>query len=168
MMVLVIMQFGTNGLKKIDPAWEMPDMRHFGYTEAFLYDLLSRIGAAGRSLYTRQLGIDFLFAIVYALFKCVMTSTLMKRANVDARFRILNLLPILRSVLDIFENCFLMAVIYQFPSQLPVLVGTASMLTFLKWGVNTINMAVMFILGASLSMKSMKIGKLTMKASKTI
>lgn len=46
--ILITMQFGTNGMKKFDSAAELLDMNKFGYSITTVYGLLTRLTATGR------------------------------------------------------------------------------------------------------------------------
>jgi len=165
--ILISMQFGANGMKRIDSAYEMLDMRHFGYSQVVVYDLLTRLWSTGRLIYKQQLGIDFLFAVIFALFQSVMITGLMKRSNVNESWRVLNLLPLLRSGLDVIENCLLLAIIFRFPEQLQGMVVLASMFTLLKWFVYVLIMGTLFILGGYMASKSIT-KNISTKAGKTL
>lgn len=166
--ILVIMQGGTNGMKAIDSSADMLDMRHFGYSETVVYDLLTNLGQAGRQIYIRQLGIDYIFAVVYALFQSVMITGLMKRSGASLSIRPLNLLPYLRSALDMIENCLLLPIILQFPVKLPALVAVASTFTLLKWFVYALVMLTLISLGVYMSTKSMAAKRSLAKAGKSL
>ncbi len=163
--ILITMQFGTNGMKKFDSAAELLDMYKFGYSVTAVYGLLTRLTATGRLIYIQQLGIDILFAVVFALFQSMMISSLIKRSEADERLRILNLLPFLRSLLDLVENALLLSIIFQFPVENPGLVTTASSVTMAKWIIYYLVMAVLFSLGFYLTSKSLPKGKLSPKVS---
>ena len=163
--ILITMQFGTNGMKKFDSAAEMLDMNKFGYTVTAVYGLLTRLTATGRLIYIQQLGIDILFTVVFALFQCMMISSLIQRSNASERFKTLNLLPFLRGFLDLVENSLLLAIIFRFPVENPGLVTAASTVTIAKWIIYYLVMAVLFSLGFYLTSKSLSKGKLSPKVS---
>ncbi len=165
---LIIMQGGTSGMKAIDSSAEMLDMRHFGYSDTVVYDLLTRLGQTGRQIYARQLGIDYIFAVVYALFQSVMITGLMKRSGASPSIRPLNLLPYVRSALDMVENCLLLPIILQFPVELPALVTAANIFTLLKWLVYVLVMLTLISLGVYMSTKSMTARKSLAKADKSL
>ncbi len=163
--ILITMQFGSNGMKKFDHAAEMLDMNTFGYSVTEVYGLLTRLGATGRLIYIQQLGIDFLFAVVFALFQSVMISGLIKRSKADERLKILNLLPFLRSFLDLIENGLLLSIIFGFPVENIMLVTTASVVTIAKWIIYYMVFVTLFSLGAYMTSKSLPKGKLSPKVS---
>lgn len=163
--ILITMQFGTNGMKKFDPTAELLDMSKLGYSVTMVYGLLSRLGATGRLIYIQQLGIDILFAVVFALFQSVMISSLIKRSKADERLKILNLLPFLRSLLDLGENGLLLSILFQFPLENSITVTAASTVTIAKWIIYYLVMAVLFSLGLYLTSKSLPKGKLSLKVS---
>jgi len=159
---------GNTRLKELSAGLGMLDMQRLGYSEAVAYGMLAQIGAAGRALYTRLLGLDFVFAIVYMLMQSVLLTNLLHRANVTGRWKLLNLLPWLRSGLDILENCTLLGLIFSFPARLTGLVYLASTLTLLKWLVYVIVIALLFTLGAWTSMHSHHPQNKLQKAEKTL
>lgn len=163
--ILITMQFGTNGMKKIDSSAELLDMNKLGYSVTTVYGLLTRLTATGRLIYIQQLGIDILFAVVFALFQSVMISSLIKRSKADERLKILNLLPFLRSFLDLAENGLLLSILFRFPLENPILVTTASTVTIAKWIIYYLVVAVLFSLGFYLTSKSLPKGKLSLKVS---
>jgi hypothetical protein len=163
--ILITMQFGTNGMKKFDSTAEMLDMSNFGYSVTAVYGLLTRLGATGRLIYIQQLGIDILFAVIFALFQSVMISGLIKRSHAGDRWKILNLLPFLRSLLDLIENGLLLYIIIQFPVEFPALATAASLVTISKWIIYYLVMAALISLGVYLTSKSLPKGKLSPKAN---
>jgi hypothetical protein len=163
--ILITMQFGTTGMKKFDSTAELLDMNRFGYSAAVVTGLLTRLGSTGRLIYIQQLGIDILFAVVFALFQSVMISGLIKRSQAGDRWKILNLLPFLRSLLDLVENGLLLSIIFRFPVENPALTAAASTVTIAKWIIYYLVMAALITLGAYLTSKSLPKGKLSPKAS---
>jgi hypothetical protein len=138
--------FGSVRLKELSGGIGMLDML-FGYNQVQVYDLLGSIGTAGRGIYIHLLGLDYIFAVVFMLLQSLMITSLMNRAGVNGRTRLLNLLPFLRSGLDILENCLLLVLIFNYPVKFPILVGAASTVTMLKWVVYGAIIAVLFTLG---------------------
>jgi hypothetical protein len=163
--ILITMQFGTNGMKKFDPTAELLDMSKLGYSVTMVYGLLSRLGATGRLIYIQQLGIDILFAVVFALFQSVMISGLIRRSQAGDRWKILNLLPFARSLLDLVENGLLLSIIFRFPVENLPLVTTASTVTTAKWIIYYMVVVTLFSLGTYMTSKSLPKGKLSLKAS---
>jgi hypothetical protein len=169
--VLVIMEvspIGSVRLKALNDGLGMLDMLRFGYSQSLVYAMLAQIGPAGRLLYSRLLGVDFVFALVYMTFQSLMITNLMRRAKIKGNWRLLNLLPFLRSALDMLENCALLGLIFFFPLQLPWLVVVSSTLTVLKWAVYTLVLLTLFSLGALTTINNFKGHKGTLKASETL
>jgi len=163
--ILFTMQIGTNGMKKFDSTAEMLDMNKLGYSIAIVYRLLTRLGSIGRLIYVQQLGIDILFAVVFALFQSVMISGLIRRSQVGDRWKILNLLPFARSLLDLIENGLLLSIIFRFPVENLILVATASTVTIAKWIIYYMVVVTLFSLGTYSTFKSLPKGKLSPKVS---
>ncbi len=148
--ILVLMErgpFGSGKLKALSGGLGMLDMM-FGYSAELAYGMLERIGVLGRQLYTRLLGLDFLFAAVYMALQSLLLTALMKKANLGGRWQALNLLPFLRSALDVAENCLLLYVIAAFPARHGAAVSVASAVTVVKLALNYGYIAIVFILGA--------------------
>lgn len=61
-------------------------------------------------------------------------------------FKILNMLPFVRSLMDIIENCFILALIFNYPVRLPILVRISSIFTNLKWISFALTIAVFVLL----------------------
>lgn len=166
--ILITLQIGTNGMKQLDRSAEMLDMRYFGYSQTVVGDLLTRLGSTGRLIYTQQLGIDFLFAAVFAFFQSLMITGLMKRSQVNESWHVLNLLPFLRSGLDAVENGLLLAILRQFPKPLPGMVAMASTFTLLKWFVFALILLILIALGGSTASKLITIRKTSAKSVKPL
>jgi hypothetical protein len=148
--ILVLMErgpFGSGKLKALSGGMGMLDMM-FGYSAELAYGMLDRIGVLGRELYTKLLGLDFLFAAVYMALQSLLITALMKKANLGGRWQALNLLPVLRSALDVAENCLLLYVIASFPARHGTMVSAASAVTIVKLALNYGYIAIAFILGA--------------------
>ena len=118
-LILIAMErgpFGSEKIKQLSGGAGTLDMT-FGYSTAQAYSLLDRIGSAGRELYVRLLGLDFLFAVVYMALQALLVTALIQKAKLGARWEKLNLLPFLRSALDVVENTLLLGLIAGFPGQ---------------------------------------------------
>lgn len=159
---------GTLRLKELSGGVGMLDMQHFGYSETTAYGMLAQIGPAGRTLYAQLLGLDVVFAIAYMLMQSVLLTNLLHRANITGRWKRLNLLPWLRSGLDLLENGALLGLIANFPARLSGLVFLASTLTQLKWLVYGVVIVLLFALGAWTSIHSHQPKHKLQKAGKTI
>lgn len=145
---------GQSALRELSGGTGMLDME-FGYNRPQVYNMLEVIGQTGRQLHINLLGLDFVFAIVFMLFQSLMLSSLLKRAGVNENLRMLNLLPFVRSALDITENCLLLAIIFNYPLQMPVIVAVASFFTVSKLVIHILIILILIILGAYTSWKSM-------------
>lgn len=140
-------------LKELSGGQGMLDMNYFGYSWQLVYGMLDTIGLAGRQIYAKLLGLDFIFAIVFMLFQSLMLTALLKRAQVQGTLRLLNLLPFLRSGLDFIENGFILTIILNYPLQMPLAVELSSAVTVLKFITYGIIIASLFLLGAYTSFK---------------
>lgn len=156
--ILVLMDqgpFGTAKLKEISGGLGTLDMQ-FGYSAAHTYGLFEKIGDPGRWLYVKLLGLDFLFAFFYMILQSLLVTALMKKAKLSARWEKFNLLPILRSVLDMVENCLLLFLIASFPEPHTVVVWIASGITIVKLTINYGYIALVFFLGAVTTRQSVQ------------
>lgn len=148
--ILVFMQcgpFGSAMLKEMSGGTGTLDM-HFAYSADQAYSYLDTIGSAGRLMYNRLLGLDFLFAVVYMTLQSLLITALIKKAKLAAHWEKLNLLPFVRSALDFAENIILLLLIANFPEKLTVAVMVASVITAVKLSINYGYIAFAFCLGA--------------------
>jgi hypothetical protein len=158
---------GQSTLRELSGGTGMLDME-FGYNRLQVYNMLDVIGQAGRQLYIKLLGLDFIFAVVFMLFQSLMLSSLLKRADVHEQLKVLNLLPFVRSALDIAENCFLLTVMFNYPVQMPVAVAIASFLTISKLVVYKLIIVLLLSLGAFASWKSINAKRKIRKWSENV
>ena len=158
--ILVFMErgpFGSGKLRELSGGTGMLDMQ-FGYGADQAYAMLGKIGGTGRQLYTKLLSLDFLFALVYMVLQSLLITALLKKANLNDRFTKLNLLPLVRSALDVAENCLLLFLIISFPVQHTAAVWISSAITMMKLAINYGYMAIVFLLGALTTRKSIQPG----------
>lgn len=168
--VLIFMEKGSIGidkLKELNGGIGMLDMQ-FGYTGFQVYNMLDNIGLGGRNLYSKLLCIDFLFMFVYTAFHFLVIAGLIKKAALNDYFNIINVLPLLRSVLDVIENCFLLLILCNYPVKMLTLVNICSMVTIIKLTLNYIIIAIIFILGALSTRQNLNSKILVKKESERI
>jgi hypothetical protein len=147
--ILIFMEkgpFGTNKLKQLSGGKGMLDMQ-FGYSASEVYSMLDIIGNNGQQLYIKLLCLDFLFMIFYTLFQFLIVGVLIKKTGLNDYFKIVNILPFLRSVLDIIENLFLLKILLSFPSRMFALVNISSIITISKLIINIIIIGFIFLFG---------------------
>jgi hypothetical protein len=156
--ILTLMEaspIGSVRLKALSGGTGMLDME-FGYNPVQVYGFLNRIGDAGLQLYKALLGLDYLFAVVFMLLQALLITNLLQRAGINhPNLQMLNLLPFVRSALDALENCFLLAILFQYPVQLPALVAVSSAVTISKLVVHRVIIVLTFSLGAWISTRIM-------------
>jgi hypothetical protein len=146
---------GSARLKALSGGTGMLDME-FGYSPAQVYGFLDRIGDAGQQIYKVLLGLDYLFAVVFMLLQALLITNLLQRAGINhSGLQLLNLLPFVRSALDALENCFLLAILFQYPAQFPALVAASSALTISKLVVHRMIIVLTFSLGAWISTRTL-------------
>ena len=160
-LILIFMErgpFGSGAIKSLSGGEGTLDMT-FGYSASQAHGLITRIGNEGRQIYTKLLGLDFLFAAVYMALQSLLITALIKKANLPTRFEKLNLLPFLRSALDVVENCLLLSLIASFPTFKPAVAMIASAITVVKLVLNYLYIAVVFFLGALTSNRAIHMKK---------
>ncbi len=150
--------FGSAAIKALSGGSGTLDMT-FGYSASQAHGLLARIGREGRQIYTKLLGLDFLFAAVYMMLQSLLITALMNNANLPTRLEKLNLLPFLRSALDTAENCLIMILISGFPSFHPTVAVVASGITVIKLALNYFYIAIVFFLGALTTSRTIQMKK---------
>lgn len=152
---LVVMEaspFGKEALKIASGGRGMLDMR-FAYNAEYVSGMFTALGTEGRILYARLLALDVAFAFAFMAFQSLVLSALIRRTGITGNARCLNLLPALRSALDLAENALLLALLALFPgtagsTAFIALVLVASAVTSVKWIVYYAVIAALLILGA--------------------
>lgn len=129
--VLQIMNQLTFRIKGMDQ--EIPDMRYQGYNMHSLREFLDKIGAIGRNDFIKNLYVDFLFILLFMLFTSLFITYLTRKADIHSSLRYLNLLPFLRSILDVGENIMLLLICMHYPSMSPMLASICSAVTITKF-----------------------------------
>ena len=149
-LTLVILEtspIGAMQLASLNGGQGMLDMR-FGYTAETAYGMFAQIGEQGRLLYTQLLGLDFVFTVVYMLLQTLLITALMHKAAIPDRLTVLNLIPLLRCLLDLLENTLLYFLLIRYPAAHGSLVAFCSVVTVAKLVLNYGYMGMMFLLGA--------------------
>lgn len=168
--ILVLMEISpisSSRLEQISGGRGMLDMQ-FGYSPAQTYTLLNDLGLEGRQVYTGLLGLDFAFAVVFMLLQSLLFTNLLNRVGASPALKLINLLPFVRSALDMLENICLLALLFNHPNQLQGLVGLASTITMLKWIVYRAVIAIALILGVITTTKNFLPKNKIQLGSKTI
>lgn len=145
--ILEISPVGAMRLASLSSGQGMLDMR-FGYTAESAYSMFGFIGEEGRLLYTQLLGLDYLFTVVYMLLQTLLITALMHKARISERFLLLNLIPLLRCLLDMLENTLLYFLLIRYPVVYPSVISICSIVTVVKLSLNYGYMGMMFLLGA--------------------
>lgn len=166
-LVLAVMEtrpLGKPALLEASGGQGMLDME-FGYGADTAYGLFERLGEAGRGVYARLLGVDFAFAAVFAVLQALMLSSLLRRANAPEALHRLNLLPFLRSALDVAENLALIALMGSFPERTEIGAAAAGLLTSAKWIVYYAVLASLLVLGTASAIQKKTTRAKTLKAA---
>ncbi len=148
--ILIFMErgpFGSEKIKELNSGIGTLDMK-FGYSASQAYSMFEKIGSEGRLAYSKLLCLDFVFALVYMFLQSLLITALIRKAKLSAGFEKFNLLPVVRSALDVAENCLLLSLIAVFPVQHTVAVSIASIITIVKLTINYGYIAGVFFLGA--------------------
>jgi hypothetical protein len=148
--ILILMEkgpFGTTKLRQLTGGTGMLDMQ-FGYSVSQVYSMLEIVGNEGQQIYIKLLYLDFAFMIFYTLFQSLIITALIKKARLNDYFKILNIVPLLRSVLDVIENFTILKLILNYPLKMPILVHFSSSITIFKLTINIIVIGFIFLLGA--------------------
>jgi hypothetical protein len=112
---------------------EIPDMRYWGYNMHSLKAFLDQIDGIGRDDFVKNLYVDFLFILLFMLLASLLITYLTRKAEIHSSLRYLNLLPIVRSLLDICENIMLLFICMHYPSKFPMLASISSVVTITKF-----------------------------------
>jgi hypothetical protein len=145
--------FGSIHLRAISNGVGMLDMLSGGYSPTLVYSMFEDIGAAGRIGYAQLLGLDVIFALVYMCLLSLLTTLLLRGSGFANQWLLLNLLPVVRSGLDLLENALLLTLLFSYPAQLEHLVTLASSVTVAKWVVYIFILALIAMLGIYMTIK---------------
>jgi hypothetical protein len=148
--ILIFMEKGPLGktkLSELSGGIGMLDMQ-FGYSVSQVYNMLDIMGNTGQQVYIKLLCLDFIFIIFYTLFHSLTIAALIKKTGLNDYFKILNILPFLRSALDVIENFFILKILLDYPLKVISLVNISSIITILKLILNIIIIGFIFLLGA--------------------
>lgn len=154
--IIVFMEQGPCGIAKLrvlSGGTGMLDMM-FGYSPPMVHRLLEKVGSAGRHLYTRLLLLDFAFAIAYTALQSLLITALVRKASMDGLWKRFNLLPFVRSLLDLVENGILLFILNSFPVYPSTIVRIAAVITIIKLTLNYAYMVLVFFLGALTTRRS--------------
>jgi len=146
--------FGSIHLRSISNGVGMLDMLSGGYSPTLVYSMFERIGEAGRIGYAQLLGMDVIFALVYMCLLSLLTTLLLRGSGFANQWLLLNLLPVVRSGLDLLENALLLTLLFSYPARLELLVNIASLLTIAKWVVYITILALIAVLGIYAAFKN--------------
>ena len=129
--ILVIMEVITAR----DPLLKkgLPDMQHDGYQPENVYRWLDGIGSSGRQAYLMNLLLDFLFILVFMVLLSLIIAYLVEKSGLGKQLGLVIILPVLRGILDIVENCFMLKILSDYPNKLPAIVSISSMVTVSKF-----------------------------------
>jgi hypothetical protein len=152
--VMEVCPFGSVHLRSINNGVGMLDMLSGGYSPALVYNMFEQIGAAGRVGYAQLLGLDVLFALIYMCLLSLALTALLRWSGVKNAGLGLNLLPVLRSGLDLLENALLLTLLFSYPARLDPLVTLASSVTVVKWVVYIIILVLIAALSLYGSIKA--------------
>lgn len=145
---------GSVHLRSINNGIGMLDMLSGGYSPTQVYGMFARIGETGRVGYAQLLGLDVIFAIVYMLLLSLLLTLLLRWSGLTDRWMLLNLLPVLRSGLDLLENGFLLTLLFSYPTQLDLMVKIASTVTVTKWMVYILILTLLLAFGIYAAFKN--------------
>ncbi|MDP4152232.1 MAG: hypothetical protein Q8865_02165 [Bacillota bacterium] len=143
---------GSAKLRELSGGTGMIDMR-FCYSPKTAYTMLTNMGAPGRAFYAKLLCLDFVFSVFFMFANSTLITLLLRHIKADSRFLLLNILPVLRSIFDIFENCFLFIMIFLYPRKLTAISIISTIFTSVKWSIYGIALAVTLALTAILIYK---------------
>lgn len=151
---LLMIGYSIPAVSAFAPELPLFDMSLTGYTFAYANELLSALGAEGRSLYlTTQLPLDFIFPGLFAItYSLLLVWLFAKTCKVNSKVYYVALVPFLGGIFDYMDNVFIIKMINSFPDLQATTVEIASTFTLLKSGFGTVFFVVL-ISGFALLLK---------------
>src|ERR1051325_7548646 len=124
--------FSNPELLKLSGGEGLLDLLPF-YTAEKAFTALGHYGTAGRALYSRYLGADFIFLPVYAFSLALLVTRTVQATWGEGSTRLwLNLLPFGIALFDIVENLCIMAMLNTYPATYVTLGTLSGVATFGK------------------------------------
>ncbi len=123
------------------------DMR-FGYDGSEVYQLFSTLGKAGRYVYIKNLCIDVIFIISFALLQNYFLKWIMGKEMLESRWRLLLSISYLRGSFDIIENILIFVLLINFQSEflwLATVSGSVTRVKFILLGLWLAVVPIVFI-----------------------
>ena len=117
LLLINVSGIGVAGLLRITDGVNILDFE-FGYTYEQAYDILTAMGAEGRSFYlTRIVPLDFPFPFSYMLFYTGCIAILIKKSacNITSIHRYIFLVPLLAMIFDWIENIGIIVMLNNYP-----------------------------------------------------
>jgi hypothetical protein len=88
----------------------------------------------------------YIIVVIVMFLQSLIITFLLEKAHFSESFKILNMLPFVRSLMDIIENCFILGFIFNYPVRVPALVRISSVFTNLKWVTYGLIIALLILL----------------------
>lgn len=127
-----------------------------GYNPGKLYQMLKDMGTEGRRFYAGWFLLDSIFAVAFAAAHAALITYQLKRLQLFERWQYLNLLPVIRTVLDLVENGFILLMLYLYPGEVYAVSSTTSIITIVKWALNTIGMNISLVFFSMLAYENIE------------
>ena len=141
----------ANGMK-------LPDMMPEGYSSAYIMELFTALGEAGRNMYLQvQLPLDMVYPFLFALCYSLLFAYFLKKIKKEHSLLLfLCFLPVIGGVADYFENIGLFYLLKNFPNFSEQTVDIVSGFTVLKSTVTSIYFASLLFVLVVLALQKIK------------
>lgn len=135
MMVVLVMNWGSEQIiQKAGKSLNPLDL-HFSYTPTYAYQLLGEYGAEGRAFYAFfTMTADLVYPIIYTLLLCALVGHAWK-IFIEDNFRLSRFIfvPFLVLLFDYAENICVFILLKNYPTQMDSLASLSSIFTSAKW-----------------------------------
>lgn len=136
--------FGKMYIQKNIPDFEMIDMNFYNSINGIVQYLIE-LGTFGRNSYLTLLWIDLLLAVTFFLLQATLLTRLLHAIG-KRDFQWIIVLPLLRSIADLFENISLMIAIINFTAPVTWVLHIARIATPIKWIFMYITIPILLLL----------------------
>lgn len=137
--------FGKMHIEKVIPGFKMIDMNFYN-SIASMQSYLTDLGEYGRNMYLLLLRFDLLLTVTFFLLQATLLTRLLSGIGQQERFQWIIILPLIRSIADLFETVSFIIATANYPKLLMTAFKVAQIATPIKWIFLWTTLIILFFL----------------------